>query len=157
MTVQETLLERHSFFEDFDVSHIHQIARLASNMSFDAGRLIFRRGEPASHFYIITQGKVALEVFAYQRGPLTLMTVEDDNVLGWSWLFEPYMWQFDARALEDTRTIALDAAALREQCNHDYELGYHLMHRLLGMVSQRLVFARMQQIDMYSLGKEGEK
>jgi CRP-like cAMP-binding protein len=157
MTVQESVLEKHPFFEGIATPHIHQVARLASNASFEAERLIFRRGEPARQFYIITQGKVALEVFAHQRGPLTLMTIEDDDVLGWSWLFEPYVWQFDARALEDTRTIALDAEALREQCEHDYELGYHLMRRLLGMVSRRLIFARMQQIDMYSIGKRGEQ
>lgn len=151
MTVQESILDQHPFFQDVDTRHVAKIARHASEVSFDTGRLIFRQGEAARQFYLLTRGRVALEVFAPGHGPLTLMTLEDDDVLGWSWLFEPYIWRFDARALEDTRAIAIDGAGLRAQCEEDYELGYRLMTRLMDMITQRLVTARLQLLDMYGV------
>ena len=33
-------------------------------------------GEEASHFYLILQGRVAVEIFSARRGPVTLQTLE---------------------------------------------------------------------------------
>ena len=40
-------------------------------------------------------------------------------MLGWSWLFPPYRWHFDARALSAVRATAFDGACLREKCDAD--------------------------------------
>ena len=50
-------------------------------------------------------------------------------MLGWSWLFPPYRWTFDARAAEETSVIALDGVCLRGKCEDDTDLGYRLMQR----------------------------
>lgn len=151
MTTLETTLQQHAFFADIDPRHVELIAQHAEPMDFPAGRLIFRHGEPANHFYIINSGRVSLEVFASGAGPITLMTLEPGEVLGWSWLFEPYFWHLDARTLEATQTIALDGAWLRERCNEDHELGYHLMKHAVRIVQQRLEAAMLQMIDMYGV------
>ena len=62
----------------------------------------------------------------------------DGEVLGWSWLFPPYRWHFDARALEPVRAIAFDGACLRGKCEADHELGYELMQRFAQVLIERL-------------------
>jgi CRP/FNR family transcriptional regulator, cyclic AMP receptor protein len=71
-------------------------------------------------------------------------------VLGWSWLVAPYRWHFDARVVEATRAIALDAKCLRSKCEQDHELGFELLNRVLQVVEQRLQSARMQLLDVYA-------
>ena len=39
---------------------------------------------------------------------MTIETIEAGEVLGWSWLFPPYRWHFDARALAPVRATAFD-------------------------------------------------
>lgn len=147
----EAVLGAHPFFKDIEPHLIHQIADHASLVNFASGRLVFRQGESADQFYIVSKGKVALEVFAPDRGAIPLMTLEDGDVLGWSWLFEPYTWHLDARAMEDTQAIALDGAGLRADCESNHELGYHLMKHSVEIVVQRLQAALMQMIDVYGL------
>jgi hypothetical protein len=52
-------------------------------------------------------------------GAMTVLTVGAGEVLGWSWLVPPYRWNFDARALEPTRAIALDGKCLRTKAEQD--------------------------------------
>jgi len=37
-----------------------------------------------------------------------LYTVEPGDVVGWTWLFPPYRWKFDLRAVEEVHAISFD-------------------------------------------------
>ena len=84
--------------------------------------------------------------------PVTLQTLGEGEILGWSWLFPPYVSQFDARAREDVRATAFDGACLRNKCDADPVLGYDLMKRMARLVSSRLEAARRQLLDVYGPG-----
>ena len=58
-----------------------------------------REGEQADHFYLVRHGVVAIETFVPGRTTTTIETIETGEIIGWSWLFPPYRWHFDARAL----------------------------------------------------------
>ena len=61
---------------------------------------IFRKGQQADRFYIIHQGRVALETFVPRSGSTTVQTNEAGGALWWSWLYPPFQWQFSARAVQ---------------------------------------------------------
>jgi len=148
METLEPLLAAHPFARDLSPAHLHLLVGCARNVRFDAGQFVFREGEDASAFYLIRDGRIALEV-ATPTATLTLMTLGPGEVLGWSWLFPPYRWKFDARALELTRAIALDAECLRTKSEADHELGYHLLKQFAFMVEQRLHATRLQLLNAY--------
>ena len=152
MHTLEAILANHPFFKGFQPRYTQLITGCASNVRFQAGTSIFREGEPASSFYIIRQGKVALEAMAAQRGSLIIQTIEDGDVLGWSWLFPPYRWHFSARAVEETRAIALDGVCLREKGEADHDLGYELVKRVAHIMMDRLQATRLQALDIYQGG-----
>jgi CRP/FNR family transcriptional regulator, cyclic AMP receptor protein len=147
-TLHEILAE-HAFFAGWEPQHVELLAGCASNVRFDAERYIFREGEEAKQFYLIRHGKVALEIFAPGQGPLTIQTLGEGDVLGWSWLFPPYRWQFDARAVELTRALALDGECLRKKAEEDHHLGYELMKRFASVIEQRLQATRLQLLNLY--------
>ncbi len=78
-------------------------------------------------------------------------TVAEGDVLGWSWLFPPYRWVFDAQALELTRALVFDGTCLRGKCEDDHNLGYELMKRFAHVVVQRLQATRLQLLDVYGI------
>ena len=149
MQTLESVLAEHPFFAGLEPKYLQFITGCASNVRFDAGTYIFREGVPASYFYILRHGKVALETFAAQRGPIIIETIEAGEVLGWSWLFPPYRWHFSARVVEPTRAIALDGACLRTKGEEDHELGYQLVKRVAQIMMQRLQATRLQLLDVY--------
>ncbi|NJO06211.1 MAG: cyclic nucleotide-binding domain-containing protein [Chloroflexaceae bacterium] len=138
-----------------DQRYLPDIVAHAQPCSFESERLIFHQGERARHFYILQTGHVALEVFAPDRGPIRLMTLNAGEVLGWSWLFAPYIWHFDARAIEPTHAIMFDGAALRAECDTNHELGYHLMRHSVHIIEQRLQACMLQMIDIYGYTRTG--
>ena len=155
MQTLEAILAVHPFFEGLEPRYLQLMTGCASNVRFEAGTYIFREGEPASHFYIIREGKVALETFAAQRGPITIETIEAGEVLGWSWLFPPYRWHFDARVVEPIRAIALDGVCLRTKGEADHDLGYELVKRVAQIMMQRLQATRLQLLDVYGVRTRG--
>jgi CRP/FNR family transcriptional regulator, cyclic AMP receptor protein len=145
------LLKEHAFFENLKSEYIDLLVECASNTCFESGQLIFRQGEDANQFYLIRQGKVAIEIHAPGKSALTLQTITAQEVLGWSWLFPPYQWQFDARALELTRAIALDGRCLRGKCDRDPVLGCELMKRFSAIMLDTLQATYLQLLDLYGL------
>lgn len=154
MRTLEDILLRHPFLKGLDQKYLKLIVGCASNVRFRAGEFIFREGEEANHFYIIRHGKVALEAFSPERGAITIQTIGEGEILGWSWLFPPYHWPFDARAVELTRAIALDGKCLRNKCEQDHDLGYELMKRFAYIMDQRLQATRLQLLDVYGVHDE---
>jgi CRP-like cAMP-binding protein len=152
METIDALLSRHPFFAGLKPAYLTLIAACAQNVHFQAGARLACEGEPADRFFAIRGGRVAIETFVPSRGPVTLQTLGEGEILGWSWLFPPYVWQFDACAREDVRATAFDGACLRTKCDADPALGYELMKRLAQLVSQRLEAARRQLLDVYGPG-----
>lgn len=149
MRTLEPYLAEHPFLKDLDQKFLKILVGCASNVRFDAGQFIIREGSEANNFYIIRHGKVSVEVFAAGRGSITIQTIGEGDILGWSWLIPPYSWRFDARAIELTRAIALDGKCLREKCEQDHDLGYELLKRFSHIITQRLEATRLQLLDIY--------
>jgi len=125
------------------------IAGCATNVQFEADRYLFRQDDEANTFYVMRSGAVALELFVPAHQPVTLQTLHEGDLLGWSWLFPPYRWQFDAHVLEPTRAISFDGACLRGKCDTDHELGYELMRRFAQVMVERLQATSIQLVDVY--------
>jgi CRP-like cAMP-binding protein len=149
METLERILAEHPFFKGLEEPYLQLLVGCASNVRFNAGEVIFREGEEANRFYLIRQGKVAVETFTPGRGPIIIQTLGEGELLGWSWLIAPYRWRFDGRAVELTRAIALDGECLRGKCEEDHNLGYELMKRVAHVIEQRLEATRLQLLDVY--------
>jgi CRP-like cAMP-binding protein len=102
---------------------------------------------------ILQEGRVAIDMETPHRGVLTVHTVSPGEVLGWSWLFPPHEWHYNARAVHDTKAIALDADCLRARIERDAELGYELMKRFSAIMLNRLEATRMQLMDIYDVSE----
>jgi CRP-like cAMP-binding protein len=150
METLERILTEHPFFEGLEPAYVQLLVSCASNVRFDAGQAIFREGEQASHLYLLRQGKVALEINAPHRRPIVIQTLDQGDILGWSWLVPPYHWRFGARAVQMTRAIALDGKCLRTKCEENHDLGYALLKRFAHLIDERLQATRLQLLDVYA-------
>jgi len=149
METLEPILAKHPFLKGLEPRHLKILVGCASNVRFNADQFLFHEGEEANEFYMIREGKVAVQIQGAERGPITVQTIGEGDVLGWSWLIPPYRWRFDAKALELTRAIALDGKCLRTKSEEDHDLGYELLKRFAGIIVERLEAARLQLLDVY--------
>ncbi len=149
MQTLEQLITGARVFTGLAPEHLVVIAGCARNEHFAAGEYLFREGAPAERFYLLRTGTVALEVDAPARGPLVVETLQAGDVAGWSWLFEPYRSEFDARASEPASVVAFDGLCLRGKCEADHDLGYELMRRFVASLIEALQATRLQLLDVY--------
>jgi CRP-like cAMP-binding protein len=149
MQTLEPLLASHPFLTGLNQDHIKLLVGCASNRVFNPGDFLAQEGEDADLFYFIREGKVAVEIYSPEHGPITIQTLDGGEILGWSWLVPPYRWRFDARALDTTRAIVMDGKCLRQKCQNDHALGYEMMRRFAEIIADRVEATRMQLLDLY--------
>ena len=142
-TLNETITE-HAFFHGMKPEHLAVLTDGAKAVQFKAGDMLFREGDPANQFYLIKTGKIALEAHEPANATTLVQTLGAGDVLGWSWLFPPFAWHFQARAVEPTEVIQLNGARLLVTAERDRDFGYELMKRVAQVVIHRLQATRKQ-------------
>jgi CRP-like cAMP-binding protein len=138
----------HRFASDMKPEHLKKLADAAIFKQFQRDEIVFSEGEPANRFYLICQGKIALESRGDGESAPLVQFINEDEVMGWSWLFPPYYWHFTARAVELTNAIFFYGTRLRAQCEEDPVFGYELMKRMTPIVIKRLQITRAQLIQL---------
>src|SRR6266567_3832966 len=111
-----------------------------------------RAGEFANRFYLIESGKVLLESGAGFGDPVVIEKIGPGDLLGWSWMFPPHVWQFTARAVEPAAALFFHGTILREYCEKDHSLGYELFKRMSVVMMKRLQAARKQMLSVHVHG-----
>ncbi len=149
METLERLLREHPFLKTMEDRHLEFMTGCAANVRFAAGQFLFKEGDPADAAYLVREGRVALEIHAPGRGSTLIATIEGGQVFGWSWLFPPYRWHFEARAVEPVRAITFKGDCLRSKCEADHDLGYELLKRLLQEIDRNLERIHLQLLDVY--------
>ena len=145
----EPLLREHPFLKDLQPEYLALLAGCAANVRFREGAFMFREGEPAGQCFLIREGKMALEIAAPGRGSIIVQTLGAGDVTGFSWLLEPHQWEFDGRAVEPVRALALDGTCLRGKCADDPRLGFELTQLFARLAIRRLQATRLRLLDVY--------
>jgi len=154
-TLKQTIAE-HSFFVGIKPEHLDVIMAGASEIELKSDQILIYEGQPASQFFLIESGRVIIEARQPGNGTTLVQTLDAGDVLGWSWLFPPFIWHFQARALEPTRAIVLNAAHLLVSAEKNHEFGYELMKRVAQVVIRRLQATRKLLLDLAQPGHVAE-
>ncbi|GAA2740697.1 cyclic nucleotide-binding domain-containing protein [Kitasatospora cinereorecta] len=135
--------------------HRDRLLALGRDVAWADGARIFEEGGPADRFWLVRSGLVALDVHAPGRGTLVVETLGEGELLGWSWLFEPYRWQLGAVARGVVDAIEFDAAAVRAAMDDEPAFGLELLRLIgAGTIGPRLHAARTRLLDLYGGGQD---
>ena len=149
MQTMEEVLGSHPFFAGLNAGAMRLIAGCASNVHFAEGEFLFEEGHEANQFWVIRRGRVAMQLESPGQGAIVTDTMDEGEVVGWSWLVPPYRFFADGRAVTPVSATALDGACLRGKCEADPELGYQLLKRVTSVMYQRLQSTRIRLLDLY--------
>jgi len=144
MKTAASLIAEHPFFRGLKPEHLSVLVEGATTATFEPNQILFRQREPANCFFLIKSGKVAVEAHEPADGTVPVQTLGGGDVLGWSWLFPPFAWNFQARAVGETSVVILNGAHLLSAAERDHEFGYELMKRVAQVVITRLQATRKQ-------------
>ncbi|MEU6255788.1 cyclic nucleotide-binding domain-containing protein [Streptomyces sp. NPDC047043] len=129
--------------------HRERLLRVAREVSFPAGTRLFEEGGHADRFWIVRDGTAALDMHVPGRRPPVVETLGVGDLIGWSWLFEPFAWQLGAESVTPLRAYEFDAVAVRLMCMDDAEFGRAVEHWVGRVLAHRLHAARTRLLDLY--------
>jgi len=147
-----TRVALHPFLAGMDPVRLALHTDCAIAKHFKMGQTILREGEYANRLYLIESGKVALEAQTGFGESILIEAIGPGDLLGWSWMFPPHVWQFTARALEAITAIFFYGTILREYCEKDHLLGYELLKRMSAVIVKRSQAARRQMLASHARG-----
>lgn len=132
---------------DLSPEYVEILAAHARPRRVADSQVLFHYGEPARSFYLITSGRISVEVAALEGPSLQLQDLPPGAVLGWSWVIPPHRWSFQARAEGPTEVIEFDGTAILAACEANPRFGYELLKRFAALMSERLHRARQRMIE----------
>ncbi len=139
------------WFEQLPQDYLDLLADFSDLVEVPQGQDLFKEGDKEDFLYVVVNGRISIEIYAPGRGRLSIYTAEPMELVGWSSV-TPVVRQrtASARAVLDSRLIAMDAQALRNLCESDCGLGCVVMRRIANTVAQRLLVTRLQLLDLFA-------
>ena len=140
-------LAAHPFLSGMNGNQLDILADCAALDQWEVDQVVFRAGDPAKGFYLVETGSVAVEGASPDGSLVIIDIVKPGEPLGWSWMFEPFVCEYGARALEPTTAIFFDAARLTQHRGADLTLGHELFKRMSQVMVRRLSAARARVLE----------
>jgi CRP/FNR family transcriptional regulator, cyclic AMP receptor protein len=146
--ISPSALAGNYFVRGMSGDHLAQLASVTSVVTVPAGHRFCTVGAVTRKFWFIRAGRVALDVDVPGNGRIIVGTLGRGDLLGVSWFFPPFQWEFGAVAVQPTEVFELDAALVRQRCADDPEFGYEITSRLVAVVAKRLQATRLKMIEL---------
>ena len=133
---------KHPFLTALAPDQAEALSLLATQVEFRPDETIFRQREGADGFYLIEKGEISLDYEIPGKRRVEIQRIGPGELLGLSWLFEPYRWEVSATAISGGTAKFLRAVDVRKQCDQDPKLGYKLMEGVARVLTERLQATR---------------
>jgi CRP/FNR family cyclic AMP-dependent transcriptional regulator len=136
----------HPLLRGLPEPYIARLAEVGKRVSFPAGHRLFEEGGIADRFWLIDAGQAALDLLVPGEGRMVIEMLGRGDVIGLSWLQQPYQWRYGVITTKPVQAIEFDARAVRTACEADKEFGYAVVTRFAAVAAQRLQATRARLI-----------
>ena len=144
------LLRKTRFASSLPAGVLERLAAIARVVEWNEDSLVFREGEHHDDLFVLSSGHITLEVNVPGRGLTRILTIHSGDLLAWSALLGDGIMTTTAIATEPTQAVAISGTQLRELCQSDHEVGYHVMGQVAAALSKRLLATRLQLLDLFA-------
>ncbi|WP_415949460.1 Crp/Fnr family transcriptional regulator [Streptomyces sp. KLOTTS4A1] len=144
------------FAQALSAEHRDRLMRIAREVAFPQDARLFKEGGRADRFWVVRSGTVALDLSVPGRRPAVVERLGFGELVGWSWMFSPYVWKLGATAASPVRAYEFDAADVRALCAEDPEFGQAVCRWVGAVLAHRLHSTRTRLLDLYAPYGSGE-
>jgi CRP/FNR family transcriptional regulator, cyclic AMP receptor protein len=147
-TLSPSVLGTHPLLRGLAGPHLARLAGHARAVTLPDRHRLFEEGQPASRFWLVEAGQVALDTIVPGHGRMVIELLGRGEVVGLSWLLPPYRWGFGAITTQPVRAFEFDAAAIRAAYLQDPAFGHEMTDRFLRVTLHRLQATRQRLLDV---------
>ncbi len=154
MTSEQELisaLETIPWIQELAPEYFEKLAGISSVIEMDADVKLFQQGDKQDYLYVVLKGRVAIEIAVPGKGRTRIYTAEPSDMLGWSSV-TPVVRQRTASAVTvlPSALVRIKSSKLQKLCDQNHSFGYVVMQRIANVAASRLLFTRLQLLDIFS-------
>ncbi len=125
------------FFKDLSYWQLRRLDDIVFERNYEAGEYIFSQGQPGAALFIVLEGQVEIELFEDGKNYI-LAKLEKGHFFGELALLDDSPRSASAKALRDTKTIALYRSDLNKMIQVDPQASSLVFRSLATLVGDRL-------------------
>lgn len=160
--VSPELIRRYPFFAGLSRDQILTLAKVAEEISAEAGHQFFHEGDELKRFYLVAKGAVAITMELPERGvehklaeqflrelktrDVVISTVGSGDLFGWSGLVSPHQATASAKAIDSCIVLAFDCERLFKIFEEDCRFGYLMILKAAQVIRERLRDIRIESL-----------
>lgn len=137
-------LETVPLFRDVDNNILELLEPLFEPYSCPAESVIFEQGDPALYLYLVLEGVVEMRYKPYDGPPLTITSLQQGSIIGWSAVIGNSTYTSGAFCKADCHAIRMSSRDLHKLCAKEPEAGRIILSLLAESVSPRWQDAQSQ-------------
>lgn len=141
-----TILKGHDIFANLNVDEINKMSHFSSEKKYKKGEMIFQFGKPSSHFYILLDGEVFLQIPSNPpEFKLAVSKVAKGELFGISPLLDSPKYTLTALCFKNARVLSVESKPFLKMLRENSSAGLTInnqvahiyFHRYLDLI-QRL-------------------
>lgn len=148
----ESFLAHLPLFEGLRSDELERLAAGTTRRRLRSGETLFSRGEPATGFYAVVHGRIALIASSAQGRERVSAIVEAGRSFGEAIMFLERPYIVSARALSDALVLHIGKETVFAELERNPGFG----RRIIAALSAKL-HATVHELDLYALGSGGQR
>ena len=130
-------LESVPLFKDVDPDILHLLEPLFEPYTCTTETIIFEQGQIAKYMYLLLEGSVEIHYKPYDGPPITITSLGEGRIFGWSAAIGNAIYTSGATCREDCRAIRMSSDDLHKLVIKEPEAGRIILNLLAESVSSR--------------------
>ena len=123
-------LNSEEIFSFLRPDQVNALSRAAQAVDLKAGETIYERGAPATHFYVVLGGEVALRLPGKPGVSLLIDELGPGSMFGSCVSLEMKAYTLTAQCEQDCQLLKVEASALKALLGGDPRMGYAVQSRI---------------------------
>jgi CRP-like cAMP-binding protein len=146
-------------FDNLQDEDLDRLVKLGQLRKVKAGEKIDGQGEPASRYYILVRGRIAVVLdldFGVSKKSYMVTTIGANQMFAWSGMVGNPTYTAGGKALTDSEVLEFDVALLEREFEEDPRLGYAVMRGVAKTIASRLRKLQLQLVQQYAMRETAE-
>ena len=148
----QDLLKQFPLFEGFSDDQVDLLRPLFVPSECHASTVLFQQGEPASFFYLLISGEVAIHYKPDDGEEIVIARIKPGEMVGWSAVIGRRGYTSAAVCTEYSRLLRVRGADLQKMCIEHPETGNQFVDRMADVVAHRLESNHPQVLQLLENG-----
>jgi CRP-like cAMP-binding protein len=130
-------LRQFKIFEALEEEDFQEIAHIVRVREFEVAEKLTAEAAPADHLYLFVKGRAAVKVRGKDGRQILIDELGPGDVLGWGAVTEPHVYTASAWTTRPSNVIVIDGKRLRDLCEANKHIGYHVAKGIGEVISRR--------------------